>query len=597
MSGTNGDKVVTGDTSDLPDQNQSSTAHHKFASKDSTQTIPTHEARHTPMTNGNSVYANSPAYGRNYFNHFDQQQEELSTSTLAAAITAGSLLGLTAAAAVRWLNGGDFTLFPPPTLSSTSTSYRENNQEVVTEHNRHRLRNTALTQSPQNQKDDESSLLRELVTTVKTQTDRQEELMQQLQDVLKREKMTKLEKCTEQSMKLLKDEKQGIEHTLTSILLELKTIQKQIQDVKASGPLNLEISSMPTSTDICWESRLSSTLERLDAVLASMSSDVTHFRNRSAVPPTTDCPVVSNTLMTFSTEPINSMDQPVGSVHRLAAALSLLAMENELTAMRVGAQLLYLYVVNLASHPRVPRYRKIYTSNDSYQKNVAQLKGAREFLAAVGFVEQETGSSASYWEWSPSAGNGEDNRPTSNNDAREEMFLQRLKEAAAALSVLKTMRRDCDIVDLLKLALSSANISAATLAAVDGPEKLDDGPPSSTTTFTPTRTPASTIGHDNQMASMVPDGAYVYQTPGNGSILSPPTTKKQSCLSLPPADFSSLEQPHLGVGNRPDKVQDESAISNRSLKEPLKTVNEVDSVEITSSDSSFEESAEAALWK
>jgi hypothetical protein len=596
MTGNSGDNVVTGDTSELPNQNQSSLVNNNnnFPSKELPQTTSTHEARHVPM-NGNSIYANTYAYGPN-FNQYDQQQDEISTSTLAAAITAGSLLGLTAAAAVRWLNGGDFTLFPPPTLSSSTTTSYEDDQ-IVTENYSHRLLATNRAQSSQKQDDDESSSLRELVSTIKSQTDRQEVLIKQLQDALICDKITMLEKWTDQSMKLLREEeKQGIEQMLMSILAELKTIRREIQDVKISEPSNPEIISSKTTTGIFWESRLSTIMERLDSALESIKSDVTSSINGNVLPSTAKNLAESNSLTT-SSEPKSSMNESVGTADRLAVAISLLAMENELTKMRVGAQLLYLYVVNLASHPRVPRYRKIFTSNDSYQKNVAQLKGSREFLAAVGFVEQETDTSASYWEWSPSGGDGEDYLRTTNTAAREGIFLQRLKEAAAALSVLKTLRPDCDVADLLKLALSSANISATSLEAVEGSEKLENGPPSSTTTFTPTRTPSSTIGHDNHIASVVPDDAYVYQTPGNGSILSPPTTKKQSCLSLPPADFSSLEQPLLGIGKRPDVVKDESAISNRSLKEPLKTVNEMDSVDITSSDSSLEESAEASLWK
>mmetsp|Transcript_5334 Transcript_5334/g.8759 ORF Transcript_5334/g.8759 Transcript_5334/m.8759 type:complete len:80 (-) Transcript_5334:228-467(-) len=41
--------------------------------------------------------------------------------------------------------------------------------------------------------------------------------------------------------------------------------------------------------------------------------------------------------------------------------------------------------LHLSSHPHVPRYRKIYTSND--QQRVEKVKGGVGVLLAVGFAE------------------------------------------------------------------------------------------------------------------------------------------------------------------------------------------------------------------
>ena len=57
--------------------------------------------------------------------------------------------------------------------------------------------------------------------------------------------------------------------------------------------------------------------------------------------------------------------------------------------------MLYLYCKNLSKNPTVPRYRKIYTNNNSFKKKVGNLVGAKEFLSALGFVER-----ANFFEWS-----------------------------------------------------------------------------------------------------------------------------------------------------------------------------------------------------
>ena len=58
---------------------------------------------------GNSSYP--PPYPMHYTP--DPEEGFLSPSKAAALVTIGGAFGLTAAAAVRWLNGGDFELFPP----------------------------------------------------------------------------------------------------------------------------------------------------------------------------------------------------------------------------------------------------------------------------------------------------------------------------------------------------------------------------------------------------------------------------------------------------------------------------------------------------
>ena len=50
--------------------------------------------------------------------------------------------------------------------------------------------------------------------------------------------------------------------------------------------------------------------------------------------------------------------------------------------------MLYLYCLNISKNPTVPRYRKIYTNNNTFRNKVGKLLGAKEFLSSVGFVER-----------------------------------------------------------------------------------------------------------------------------------------------------------------------------------------------------------------
>ena len=70
---------------------------------------------------------------------------------------------------------------------------------------------------------------------------------------------------------------------------------------------------------------------------------------------------------------------------------------NSVDDLKVGAQILYLYCLNISKNPTVPRYRKIYTNNNTFRKKVGVLVGAKEFLSAVGFVER-----TNFFEWSQS---------------------------------------------------------------------------------------------------------------------------------------------------------------------------------------------------
>jgi hypothetical protein len=193
----------------------------------------------------------------------------------------------------------------------------------------------------------------------------------------------------------------------------------------------------------------------------------------------------------------------------LADAIRQLAGKNDATTLQVGSQLLYLYVVNLSNNPRAPRYRKIYTTNESFVK-VNRLVGARELLTAVGFVEQ-----GNCLEWLPSDSTDKE------ESYDENMYLMRLKEAASVLSVLKSPPQGSNP--------DSEALTLAALAALTPDRRIRAETP-------PPPAPPSTM---EPLLNSVPT------TPEIGSILSPPATKK--LLSSP--DFPPLSDDSV-VGDK-----------------------------------------------
>lgn len=87
-------------------------------------------------------------------------------------------------------------------------------------------------------------------------------------------------------------------------------------------------------------------------------------------------------------------EKPESNTEDVELSLRILSNGNGEEELKVGAQMLYLYCLNISKNPSVPRYRKIYTNNNSFQMKVGNLKGAKDLLCAVGFVEKKN-----FFEW------------------------------------------------------------------------------------------------------------------------------------------------------------------------------------------------------
>ena len=111
-------------------------------------------------------------------------------------------------------------------------------------------------------------------------------------------------------------------------------------------------------------------------------------------------------------------------------------------ALKAGTQVLFLYVSNLAKNPHLPRFRKVFTSNDSFKK-VDRLKGGRDLLRAIGFVPSEDNR---FLEWPPVEIEEDGTTPKALTTPEKEILVKQfhLHETASALTLLKSFSANKD---------------------------------------------------------------------------------------------------------------------------------------------------------
>ena len=470
-------------------------------------------------------------YDSQAFHRSRENQDE----NFAWHLTLGGMIGLTAAAALRWLNGEDFNLLPgagilsglqnasstddPRTTASGENDTIDNQRiseddEIISDNGSTMMRGTvdpagvprsgvpssssihqinegnhihSTTRSCTNQEDD-----RALVS---------EKFLEAQLDMLK---TTIREENQVQSTRL----RQMLQDTVSSSISAQHTNafleQRFEQLLKLKEDLNeicVEIKTRPLLQDN-WEARLEKTLDHIDECTKDISKRI---KTNSGV--SNGAAASDDFFDTHSTEG-SSHDKANENRKALRSAIEMLVKNNESVGnnkVRVGCQLLYLYAVNVATHPRVPRYRKIFTSNESFQK-VSTLKGGKELLLAVGFEENNN-----TLEWLPT------NDGAKHDD--EDIYMTRLEEAISALAVLKqpvSSDKDSSGEELLTSALKASGLDDAALGDSLAP------PPSP---------PAGPLvsGEDGHSENL--------RTPQIGSILSPPITKKYPILTPPTTGF------------------------------------------------------------
>jgi PUB domain len=466
----------------------------------------------------------------------DKESVEFTPAKAATLVAIGGMLGLTAAAAVRWLNGGDFVLFPiaePCSAQDTSGSADEqrepadrtltaSHQDYLTSPTRGAYQDYARNQTQDEFKysageydDDGAQLpsdfdeyyhdsplegqLSRLVAALHRQSSSQERL---LQSILNENTLRHLQKGTVQSdpressqwgaeskqtqSLALGDQQQKllIFAKLTEIQAELSDIRRALPAAPSSNAASVAASDSKGKSTLGtdhanWDSRLSAALDDVRSSLESLRSCMNSDSLAEQEPTSTPDPQA----VLSRQSPVPEPDEPQPSseatsnsgtadavdvgIRRqaLERALEQLARSNEHSVMRAGVQLLYLYVVNLAGNAQIPRYRKIFTSNESF-KRVDRLVGGRDLLTAVGFESREN-----CLEWLPDAVEGEAEKGGSAGGGKQSCLRQEclalLQDAAAALSILNSATKSSEPDGPEKLANQALNVLSWRVAVSD----------------------------------------------------------------------------------------------------------------------------------
>jgi hypothetical protein len=164
----------------------------------------------------------------------------------------------------------------------------------------------------------------------------------------------------------------------TELLTILDSSMEKLQKVLDAIEVSKEEQSDEKETFVVHEenpSQLPSPIEETNSPATDISVDVS--------PPTDSAHVE-----------VEASDESEPNAHDVEQALKTLSSTNGDEELKVGAQMLYLYCMNISKNPTIPRYRKIYTNNSTFQKKVGILNGAKELLCAVGFIEK-----TNFFEW------------------------------------------------------------------------------------------------------------------------------------------------------------------------------------------------------
>ena len=499
-----------------------------------------------------------------YNNNMDEDEDQLfgvESQQVALIAAVGGFLGLCAAAAVRWLNGGDFQVFPPPSrddvkgigrvLTNLQPGGRHSHGHNQNQHQNQYPEDTTTVDEEDGDEEEEEEdshvdgqeddsddddgddpalsqylASAHLPTTAATlsSTDVLAQAMTQLaafsetmqqhvsvqQRILQKLSSNNSPSVTDRSMEVLRQQQQQDTRQSTTADPGAATIQsaadpmlwyKLVEIQVELGSLRrtfLESNATATkegrSTEL--EARLGQTLVRVEGVLKDMEehlqppSTTTEAKEHEAKEvvsqqsqPEEPCPESTTTAIksdesttnvdkdeqdTPSSETKESTDALTGNDNDTPAEAVTFAVgaavSNEMTkeddndqhlrdlrqavidlvrlnaddpvALKAGTQVLFLYVSNLSKNPHLPRFRKVFTSNDSFQR-VIRLQGGRELLCAIGFVPSED---SRFLEWPPVEMEKDGTTPKTLTTQEKEALVQKyhLAETASALSLLKS---------------------------------------------------------------------------------------------------------------------------------------------------------------
>ena len=477
--------------------------HHKQRLYTRTPALSQHQSSLYPASshpNNRNVYGNpNNPYHQNQY-PFDEDDPSYDRSLISAA-SFGGMLSITALAALRWLNGGDFVLFPPPQTNNRSSEIATANSDVNS-HNTSNIETTPETEMEaetvsgdikeilemgtessnvpttqydasvlknyNNQKEIEPKIFpdsesnqndlgnshypnahtddyKELSSSLQILTKEIQNLSTSIHDLrLHKEKEKSKEtsnQLTNHAMTLLQSSTSETENPLTNSQINLDAhenknyrIMFQLAEAKAELSIVKQLLSSssssqqkPLSDEVHKQTKTDNIAFILNKINESMENIETQMKfsgnkewrekmnqtNRKTNDNTN--PIINDLSIKQSNSaiPQNSSNQHTIQVTStsLLKALQTIQSENDDKTLAIGGKMLHLYTLNLAKNPKVPRYRKIYTSNASFQNKVGILKGGIDLLLAIGFVQKD-----SLLEWEPEAMKRETNNESASNE-------------------------------------------------------------------------------------------------------------------------------------------------------------------------------------
>ena len=494
----------------------------------------------------------------------------------------GGFLGVTGAAAVRWLNGGRFELLPPHAttdimnaLGSTSTSSRKeafdkqqtqeqasfNLQQQTYQYRQGECKvgehadektHWNIDRDNKNEYDEENEYNDEECSDNDDQFDVEGHLIERIDALLSSIesnsvlherlilKLSNTSSITDDSMNLLKqkigsnnhsnnnNDKANNQQSTTGSSDSNTVILAQLKDIKDDlasfcGSMTNDLSSKngdgnPNNEDCRnkWSELLSKFENCIQAIKrpidsfvvdpgaadskSACTSETTATENQGPqdTRSSTAAPSTPSAATNDRNQIISSATAIISIPLSLRDCILKIVEKNDTVSLKSGSQLLYLYLANLSGKPDNRRYRKIYTSNESFQK-VEDLNGGKDLLHAVGFVEE---GDKGILEWVPTG-------------CTDEVIsaLNLVKEAAAALGILKKPD-NVPSPELVRSALSKlsspySSISVSNQSSLQ-PRELGDN------------------RHHTYY-----DQDDIPQTPSGSSLLSPPMPKKLPFVPTP----------------------------------------------------------------
>jgi hypothetical protein len=477
----------------------------------------------------------------------DEEDSVISIAKGMSLVAVGGMLGITAAAAVRWLNGGDFYLFPPPTRRISVDDDKQLDAEVaddemVHDHADDRVKDEYF--EGMEHEDDVKDVAYQYGDYVVRDVDENELKSQQLAEKLDRlfesvsintETQEKLMRkiaigtstITDQSMDLLRGSQRTFKENVSAV--DATLLLRKLNEIKED--MAQFSNTFAAQSDREHKEKSNKIIEKLEKIMnilrqpTKISSDDTNVADSSTIMVTQEdifLPSTPKDVQSGSGCSIKQIDiaaEPLAVTNdSMQKCIQQIANGNDATTIKVGTQLLYLYLVNLSSNPENPRYRKIYTSNQSFQK-VEILAGGRELLQAVGF---QSDGDKNFLEWVPS------------ECAREEAAaLILVNEAASSLGILKS-----GIPPVSRTEQASSTLPLSLGNGFNGTTPLQQ------------RTASTSYGESADPLLLPPSQDDIEpQTPSESKLVSPPVTKKLLFPEGTPTISSDLSEQHSTANN------------------------------------------------